>query len=79
MYGTIESAWELDGTDFKYNVSVPANTSATLYLPALSQDDVKESGRSLSKTEGLAVKGFENGCVVIELESGNYEFVSEVE
>ena len=33
-YGKITSKWECDGTKVKYQVTVPANTTATVYFPA---------------------------------------------
>ena len=33
MYGRIESEWRIDGDKVIYNLTVPANTTATLHLP----------------------------------------------
>jgi alpha-L-rhamnosidase len=32
-YGLIESKWTLDGEDFKYDVTIPLNTTAIVELP----------------------------------------------
>ena len=34
MYGTIESGWNIEGSTLTYRAAVPANTTATLTLPA---------------------------------------------
>lgn len=34
MYGTIESSWHVEGDELVFNVTIPANTSATVSLPA---------------------------------------------
>lgn len=77
--GKIESGWKLDKTTgkFTYKAVVPANTTATLYLPSASADSaVYESGISADKAEGVKFTEYKNGYAVYELESGSYEFVS---
>lgn len=44
MYGRIDSRWEYQDNQLLYEATVPANTSATLYLPAKSADEVRENG-----------------------------------
>lgn len=75
MYGCIESGWASarDGSA-TYRFTVPANTSATCYLPARRQKDVRVNGTSLAKAKYLSVKSFANGRAVMELTSGTYEF-----
>jgi alpha-L-rhamnosidase len=74
MYGRIESGWnDVDGT-LHYNMTIPANTTATLYLPALSDGDIMESGTAASEAEGVEFTGIENGEAIYELVSGEYDF-----
>ena len=40
-YGTVRSAWSTESGEFRWNVSIPANTSATLRFP---DGSVKEVG-----------------------------------
>lgn len=78
-YGLISSAWQYkeDGR-ITYAATVPAGTTATLYLPVQKSTDViTEGGKALEKAEGVAFKGIENGKAVIELQSGTYEFDTE--
>lgn len=42
MYGRIESSWKREGDKTVYNFTVPANTSATLYLPTAKGLQQKE-------------------------------------
>lgn len=72
MYGQIRSAWKMENGKLIYTCTVPANTSATLYLPAKQINQVKESGRSLV---GWKDVGVTNDKVVIPLGSGTYLFV----
>ena len=72
--GTIRSAYKADGKGrlTSYEAVVPANTTATLYLPVFS-DAFRSQG-----IEGAAFKGTQthNGvlCLVYELESGTWNF-----
>jgi alpha-L-rhamnosidase len=73
-YGRIQSAWKVEGGKLTYAVTVPANTTATLHLPAGSQDAVTEGGQPAAQAEGVELVGYEAGKAVLELESGRYEF-----
>jgi alpha-L-rhamnosidase len=74
MHGTILSEWNLKNSVLSLHIKVPANTSATLTLPATDANSVKESGRPAADAEGVKAKGVENGHPVYELESGDYTF-----
>ena len=72
-YGTIKSAWKADkGRMTAYKATVPANTTATVYLP------VADAVQNASNCEGAAFKGFttRNGrrTACYELVAGTYEF-----
>ncbi|MBO5880601.1 MAG: family 78 glycoside hydrolase catalytic domain [Paraprevotella sp.] len=75
-YGFIGSEWQYkENGRIRYTATVPANTSATLYLPLLNETDiVLENGQALEKVEGLTFKGIENQKAIIELQSGTYNF-----
>ena len=76
MYGRIASAWKVDGTVLTYRATVPANTAATLYLPARSAEAVREGGRDAAKANGITFLRYQNGRAVYSLQSGSYEFTS---
>lgn len=78
-YGLIGSEWQRgDDGRISYQATVPANTTATLYLPLLNaNDEITEGGKALEEAEGVTFKGIEDGKAVIELESGSYEFTME--
>lgn len=42
-YGTISSSWKIENGIFKLDVQVPANTTATVILPAVAIKDGKET------------------------------------
>jgi len=68
--GIIVSDWKLNGNDFMINVSVPANTKATIYIPSKTNSEILENGKPVS------VLRYEKGYAVIETGSGNYYFKS---
>ena len=74
MYGKIKSGWEIKGDIIEMNVTIPANTSAKVFVPAALDNKVKENGVSLSDSEGIDVVGSKNGYVQLEVGSGEYKF-----
>jgi alpha-L-rhamnosidase len=74
MYGRIESAWQVGDNGVHYQFKVPANTSATVYLPAQCDKDVAENNRLASKSKGVKFIGMQNGKAVFEVVSGTYRF-----
>jgi alpha-L-rhamnosidase len=75
MYGRISSSWKVNDGVLTYEASVPANTTATLSIPATSEKKVTESGKPAGKSKGVKFIKMENGKAVYELASGNYLFV----
>jgi alpha-L-rhamnosidase len=71
-YGRIESRWEMVDGKLVYEATIPANTSATLYLPAISPEEVTESGIPAGDAEGVTFISFENEKAVYHMQSGKY-------
>jgi alpha-L-rhamnosidase len=67
-YGLIVSDWRKQGISFDLEVEVPANTIATVYLPADRSSVVKESDKKIKNMM------YKNGKAVIKLGSGIYHF-----
>lgn len=74
VMGEIYSAWHRNETGYSYTATVPANTTATLYLPISEDQTVFESGVSAVNAEGVNYVKTENGKAVYELASGTYCF-----
>ena len=67
-YGRIESGWQIQKKGYIYEATIPANTTATLYLPAKSEKSVRmEKGQ-----EGITPVGLKDGKAVYRLGSGSY-------
>jgi alpha-L-rhamnosidase len=75
--GQIVSDWKLDGNLFTLRLTVPANTSATVYVPAKDLSSVSEGGKPLARTAGIKSVKMEANCAVIEVGSGDYSFSSQ--
>lgn len=69
--GNIISEWELKDGKFMLNITVPVNTTASVYLPAEDNNIVFPADQD----EGIKYECFENGHAVYNVASGNYNFV----
>lgn len=74
--GWIKSAWQMEGDEIQFQVSIPVNTKAKIYVPARSIDDVRINGGQLSDTKWVEHAVAERGFVVLEMGSGNFSFTS---
>jgi alpha-L-rhamnosidase len=70
--GKIASEWRIEQGSFSLAVTIPTNTSATVYIPARKLEDVLNAGRM----EGVTFLGMQGDRAAFEVESGSYEFMS---
>jgi hypothetical protein len=89
-YGRIVSNWKRDPSTslragkLTMDVTIPPNSTATIYVPAKDAAGVTESGvkigearaPALSNVEGVKFLRMENGAAVYEVGSGTYQFKS---
>ena len=76
--GPISTDWKLDNQRLTLHVTIPPNTSATVRVPAKSAYSITESGLPAAKSPGVKFLRTDPAAAVFEVESGNYEFVSEM-
>jgi alpha-L-rhamnosidase len=76
MYGAISSAWEMDGDKLVLDVSIPANTTATVALPDTKIGNVTLDGVALKKSKSVSSFSEEKNAVVVKLGSGDYKFTA---
>ena len=74
--GPIVSDWKTDNAQFVWDVTIPANTTATAWIPTQSADGVREGGQKISAASGIVPVRSEAGFAVYELASGTYHFTS---
>lgn len=75
-YGRIVSNWRKENSSLVMDVTLPANTRATVHVPASAAEKVTESGVQASKADDVKFLRMENGCAVYEVGSGTYKFTS---
>jgi alpha-L-rhamnosidase len=74
-HGRVSSAWrKLDADGLDWEVEVPANTTATAWIPATRSKTVKEAKKPLARSVGVRVLRREADSIVVELEAGRYRF-----
>ena len=53
IHGKIATQWKRTGDQFELNVTIPANTTATVFLPAKDAASITENGRPLDRVTGV--------------------------
>jgi alpha-L-rhamnosidase len=74
MYGLIRSHWKKQGDKFILEVKIPANTTATVYVPTYIAEGVTESDVLAAESKGVTFLGIQPGYVVYQVASGDYRF-----
>jgi len=72
--GPVSSDWKIENGTFKLDVSIPANTTATVILPAERGATITESGKPITEAAGVTPKQWDEAGAVLEVGSGNYSF-----
>ncbi|MBN1464349.1 alpha-rhamnosidase, partial [candidate division KSB1 bacterium] len=73
LYGRIRSDWQIDQNQFFWDIEIPANTTATVYVPALDQAHV-----TFSIVKGIEFIRQEGGRAVYAVGSGAYQIRSDI-
>lgn len=76
LYGTIKSHWKKTLDDFRWHITIPANSSARVYIPAYAFDYMEESGQPISENGEMCLVKMEGGYAVLDIGSGEYDFYS---
>ena len=75
-YGTVVSEWENRDGKIKMTISIPVNTTATVFIPTSDKNSVTESGKLLADQSTIQVVGTQEGYLLVEVGSGDYQFES---
>lgn len=73
-YGKLSAGWKIDNNKLLLDVEIPANTTATIYIPATDASEVMENGSALTASKDIQVAGKEKEYVVLKVGSGTYQF-----
>jgi alpha-L-rhamnosidase len=82
-YGLISSAWrktgdwQRDEEKFVWDIEVPPNTTATVYVPKMRKLNLTENGNPLGQARGVKLLRGEGDRIVLQLGSGKYKLISE--
>ena len=76
--GPISSDWKIADNKFTLNITIPPNTTATVYVPTTDAKSVSESGKAAEKAEGVEFLRMEDGAGVYRVGSGRYLFASKL-
>jgi hypothetical protein len=74
--GRITSKWRREGSRLSLGVSIPANTTATVYVPARDASVVTEGDRPAGQSPDVRFLRLAEGCAVYAVGSGDYSFAS---
>jgi alpha-L-rhamnosidase len=74
IHGRIANDWKVQDGRLRLDVIVPANTTATIYIPTTDAHTVTESGMSANQAAGVRAARNEKGLAVYDLVSGEYHF-----
>ena len=74
MYGRITSEWQWEEDGWTYHTTIPANTTAKLFLKAEDPNNISSAGRKLKRLKHVKLISTAGGEVVLELVSGQYSF-----
>ena len=73
-YGTASSGWKIITDKILFDVEIPPNTTATIYLPAKATEAITENGTALSAIKDISITGSAEGYVILKVGSGKYNF-----
>ncbi len=75
--GKVVSEWEQRDNRFRLRVTIPANASAWVYVPAKDASRVKEGGKPAVSVPGVKFVRMAGNAAVFAVGSGDYEFAAE--
>lgn len=76
--GDILTHWKINGSVLDCKVSIPPNTTATIYIPSVIANSVTESDQPAEQSYGVSFVKFEDGLAVYNIQPGSYAFKSRI-
>ena len=74
--GLIASGWAVKDGTLTLDVTIPTNTTATVFVPAADAASVTESGKPIAEAEGVKFLMMKDGAAVFAVQSGTYRFAA---
>ena len=73
-YGAITSNWKVDGNTISWDVVIPPNATALLYLPGDVTSTILEGGKDIRQSPGISFVLRDDRNAVYEAGAGSYTF-----
>lgn len=73
-YGMVCAGWKIENGTLTITAEIPANCTASIYIPTANWDDVSENGKPLSTIKGIQNGGVEGNYLILNVGSGKYAF-----
>ncbi len=73
-YGHAAAGWKLDNGILTVTVQIPANTTADIYLPVADDNQLLESGQSISNMTDIKKGEINKERMALQVGSGKYSF-----
>ena len=77
--GLIKSSWEKANGKISINATIPANSTAIVYIPTKNYKNITEGNQPVDKVIGIRFLRAENNYAIYQVGSGTYYFESEWE
>ena len=74
--GPVTSDWQRENGSLRLSVEIPANTTATVYVPASDTALCQEGGKPAAQSEGVHFLRREPGYIVYAVAGGKYNFTT---
>ena len=74
MYGKIGSRWEEREGKLTINISIPPNTTASVWYPSADAESVLINGKSVDEINEVNFIEMKNGKAIFNVTSGEYKF-----
>lgn len=75
-HGTIRSAWNIEGDNFHWQITVPPNTTATVHIPTRDAASVRENGVPAKDRPGIQFLRTTETAAIYQIGSGTYDFTA---
>lgn len=78
VHGRIVSDWKLENSQFTFQTVIPANTTASVFIPTKDASSVTESDKPANQSEGVKFLRMDGDAAVYAVASGTYRFQSKL-
>lgn len=75
-YGTLSNSWKIDSGKIIMDLQIPANTTATVWIPSNTESSILENGKPLQANKDIKVNGYKDNYTQVQVGSGKYSFTS---